>query len=160
MFIYIGSKLPNYDAQMSRPIPAGAAVTISRPTNRETFTPGDTVSFEFSFDNFELAPPEEAHGHDDSAMPSDGASEEHHDSDSSLHSDAADVSHDDVSIGHYHLYLDTDDDAAEHITAFSDSLEFDLPADIALGRHTFRISLRAPDHHMIGVESSVTIEVN
>ena len=160
MFIYIGSKLPNYDAQMSKPVPVRAAVTIIRPTTGETFTPGDTVSLEFSFDNFGLAPPEDAHGHDDSAMPSDGASEEHHDSDSSLHPDAAGAIHNDVSVGHYHLYLDTNDDAAEHVTAFSDSLEFDLPADIAPGTHTFRISLRARDHHMIGVESSVTIQVN
>jgi hypothetical protein len=144
MFIFIGSKLPNYDAQMSQPDPVRAEVTISRPTEGEAFSPGDTIPVEFRFNNFELVPPEEAHGHADSAMPAD----------------ESDSGHDDVSAGHYHFYLDTNDDAAEHITAFSDSLEFVLPANIASGDHTLRISLRAPDHHAIGVEDSITIQVD
>ena len=160
MFIYIGSKLPNYDAQMSQPSPVRAEVTITSPTEGETFSPGDTVPLEFMFDNFELAPPEEAHGHADSAMPADGSDAEHTGDDSSMHAGESDSGHDDVRIGHYHLYLDTNDDAAEHITAFSDSLEFVLPANIAPGTHILRISLRATDHHPIGVEDSVTILVD
>jgi hypothetical protein len=160
MFIPIGSKLPNYDAQMSQPAPVRAEVTITSPTEGETFSPGDTVPLEFMFDNFELAPPEEAHGHADSAMPADGSNAEHTGDDSSMHAGESDSGHDDVRIGHYHLYLDTNDDAAEHITAFSDSLEFVLPANIAPGTHILRISLRATDHHPIGVEDSVTILVD
>jgi hypothetical protein len=74
--------------------------------------------------------------------------------------DESDAGHADVSTGHYHIYLDTTDDAADHITAFSDPLEFVLPADIEPGAHTLRISLRATDHHEIGVEDSVTIQVD
>ena len=160
MFIFIGSKLPNYDAQMSQPAPVRAEVTITSPTEGETFSSGDTVPLEFMFDNFELAPPEEAHGHADSAMPAEGSDAEHTGDDSSMHAGESDSGHDDVGAGHYHFYLDTNDDAAEHITAFSDSLEFVLPANIASGNHTLRISLRATDHHPIGVEDTVTIQVD
>ena len=67
--------------------------------------------------------------------------------------------HGHVTTGHYHVYLDEEDDDADHITAWSDSVVLALPADIAPGPHTIRVSLRAPDHHAVGVEDSITIEV-
>ena len=67
--------------------------------------------------------------------------------------------HGSVNSGHYHIYLDTDDDRADHITDWTESNELILPADIAPGTHVIRVSLRAPDHHTIDVEASVSIEV-
>ena len=67
--------------------------------------------------------------------------------------------HDGITAGHYHIYLDTDDDDADHVTAYSEAAELVLPADIAPGTHEIRVSLRAPDHHALGVEDRVTIIV-
>ena len=67
--------------------------------------------------------------------------------------------HSAVTSGHYHVYLDADDDAADHVTAFTESVQFALPADIAPGTHELRVSLRAPDHHGLGIEDRVTIQV-
>ena len=64
-----------------------------------------------------------------------------------------------VNSGHYHVYFDTDDDSADHVTAWSPTVEFPLPMDVAPGTYEIRISLRAPDHHAIGVEDSVWITV-
>ena len=62
-------------------------------------------------------------------------------------------------MGHYHVYLDTEDDAADHLTAWSATAQFELPADLAPGEHELRVSLRAPDHHAVGAEARVTIVV-
>ena len=57
------------------------------------------------------------------------------------------------------MYLDEEDDNADHITAWTESVELPLPDDIAPGEHVIRVSLRAPDHHAVGVEDRVTIQV-
>ncbi len=67
--------------------------------------------------------------------------------------------HGSVTSGHYHVYLDTEDDAADHLTAWTTFSDFQLPEDIEPGEHELRVSLRAPDHHAVGVEARVTIVV-
>lgn len=141
MFILLGAKVANHDALIHAPGPHDAQVNIAEPQNGDTYAPGDVVSLSFNFTNFELAPPQGNHHEGDG---------EH---------DADNDDHGSVTSGHYHIYLDTDDDSADHVTAWSQTLDFTLPVNLAVGPHELRISLRAPDHHAIGVEDRVTIQV-
>lgn len=121
-----------------------ASVHIEAPSYRQRFIPGDLVPLKLVFNNFSLHEPGE-------------------------HADAghADVVHDDehggdhsaVYEGHYHVYLDSDDDTAEHLTAWDAKYFYQLPDDLAAGRHTLRVSLRGSDHHALGIEETVEIEV-
>ncbi len=141
MFVLLGATLSDYDAKIHQS--SGAAeIDIVSPVMGAQFAPGDVVRMEFVFENFDLVPPEEGHGH----MAGSG------------HSDPG-GDHRAVNQGHYHIYLDTDDDDADHVTAWSYTLDYALPADIAAGSHTLRVNLRAPDHHAIGVEQTVEFEV-
>lgn len=149
MFILLGTKVADYDTLVAAQLLPTADVAIVSPSEDAVFTAGDSVPLEFNFDNFDLQPPEghsDEHNHDN-AMDHDS---EHDDSSSD---------HGDVTSGHYHIYLDTDDDSADHITAWTETNELVLPVDTAPGVHVIRISLRAPDHHAIDVEASVTIKV-
>jgi hypothetical protein len=116
----------------------GPSVYIQSPAYRQRFTAGDLVPLELLFNNFTLHPPGEhgAAGHDDEGG-----------------------DHSAVSSGHYHVYLDTDDDAAEHLTAWDANYYYQLPPDLPVGLHTLRVSLRGEDHHPLGIEESVEIEV-
>ena len=60
-----------------------------------------------------------------------------------------------VREGHYHIYLDGEDDGADHLTRWTSVVDFQLPANIAPGTHYLRINLRAPDHHALGIEERV-----
>lgn len=120
------------------------SVHIESPEYRQSFAPGDLVPLELLFNNFSLHEPG-AHGgagHDDA----------HHD-------DVHGGDHSAVYEGHYHVYLDTDDDNAPHLTAWDASYFYQLPDDVQPGPHTLRVSLRGTDHHAIGVEKEVTIVV-
>lgn len=150
MFILRGTKLPQHDLQMHER-GSRASVMIMAPQQGEAFAPGDTVELMLEFRNFELAPPE-GHGH---SHDHDG---DHSHGDSGEHGDAGD-DHGMVQSGHYHVYLDTDDDDAEHVTDWSTSTSLELPGDISPGVHEIRVSLRAPDHHAVGVETIVRIVV-
>ena len=121
-----------------------ASVHIESPTYRQKFAPGDLVPLTLLFNNFNLHEPG-AHG-------GGGHSDGHHD-------DTHGGDHSKVYEGHYHVYLDTDDDSAEHLTAWDSSYFFELPANVQPGLHTLRVSLRGTDHHAIGVEQEVVIEV-
>ncbi|MEZ5504221.1 MAG: hypothetical protein R3E50_16765, partial [Halioglobus sp.] len=119
-------------------------VYIEAPEYRQQFVAGDLVPLELVFNNFSLHEPG-AHG--------DAAHDE---------ADPATMHEDDhvgIYEGHYHVYLDTDDDAAEHVTAWDAKYFYQLPANISPGLHTLRVSLRSPDHHALGIEQSVEIEV-
>lgn len=140
MFILLGSKLANHDAQLNAPTNSSPSVSFTKPTSDERFSAGDTITIELGFQHFSLAPPE---GHDHSGG----------------HTADSDDDHSMISQGHYHIYLNTDDDSADHLTAWTPTAEFTLPADLPAGSHTLRVSLRAPDHHAVGVEDSVTIQV-
>jgi hypothetical protein len=120
------------------------SVHIESPEYRQSFAPGDLVPLELLFNNFALHEPG-AHGgagHDDA-----------------LHDDVHGGDHNAVYEGHYHVYLDTDDDNAEHLTAWDASYFFQLPDDVQPGLHTLRVSLRGTDHHALGIEKEVTIVV-
>ena len=80
---------------------------------------------------------------------------EHSGSDHAADSD----DHSQVFSGHYHVYLDTDDDDAPHLTAWDDNYYYQLPDNITPGIHTLRVNLRGGDHHPLGIEQSVEIEV-
>ena len=142
MFILIGAKLADHDQLINIPPPVTPEVTIVQPTDGDVFSAGDLLDLEFYFKHFSLMPPEE-HSHDD-------AYTDHND---------AEGDHESVTAGHYHVYLDTGDDDADHITAWTESLKFALPENLAPGAHVIRISLRAPDHHAVGVEDSISIQV-
>ncbi len=110
---------------------------LESPTFRQRFSAGDLVPLRLIVNNFNLHDPGE---HNDSAG-------------------AHDAAHNEVYEGHYHVYLDSDDDAAEHLTAWDDSYFYQLPEDIAPGMHTLRVSLRGADHHALDIEKTVEIEI-
>jgi hypothetical protein len=143
MFILLGSKLPNYNAQMNAYMTSQPEVSIT--TSDLVFEAGDVVNLEFNFKHFELAPPEDHMDHDS----------EDHDSE---HSEPA-GDHGSVDTGHYHVYFNADDDSDDHVTAWTPELAFSLPGDVESGVYELRVSLRAPDHHATGVEDSVSITI-
>lgn len=120
------------------------SVHIASPNHRQRFAPGALVPLQLLFNNFSLHEPG-----DHSGM----GHHEHMD-------DAHGGDHSKVYEGHYHVYLDTDDDTAEHLTAWDTDYYYQLPDDIAPGAHTLRVSLRGTDHHALNVEHSVVIEVD
>jgi mono/diheme cytochrome c family protein len=111
-----------------------ASVHIETPAYRQIFAVGDLVPLELLFNNFSLYKP--------------GAHGDEHGGD-----------HAGVYEGHYHVYLDTDDDSAEHLTAWDAKYFYQLPEDLEPGQHTLRVSLRGTDHHALGIEQSVVIDV-
>jgi len=117
-------------------------VHIGLPTYRQQFVAGDLVPLELLFNNFSLHDPGE---HGDAG---------HHDGEHGSGDD-----HSQVYEGHYHVYLNTDDDDAEHLTAWDSSYFYQLPDDILPGLHTLRVSLRGADHHALDIETTVEIEV-
>jgi mono/diheme cytochrome c family protein len=121
-------------------------VHIESPHYRQQFVAGDLVPLKLLLNNFTLQDPG-LHDHGDPA--------EHGGSDHLA--DSAD--HSQVFSGHYHVYLDTDDDDAPHLTAWDDSYYYQLPDNITPGVHALRVSLRGGDHHPLGIEQSVEIEV-
>ncbi len=137
--LYITRPLPGRDYSYS------ASVHIDVPKYRQRFAAGDLVPIELLLNNFSL--------HDPGAH-MDGSGH-----DEVQHEDIHSGDHSGVYEGHYHIYLDTDDDAAEHVTAWDAKYFYQLPEDIAPGLHTLRVSLRGSDHHALGVEHTVRIEV-
>ena len=121
-------------------------VHIQSPAYRQRFAAGDLVPLELLFNNFTLHDPG-MHDHADPGM--------HDDSGHAAEED----DHSQVFSGHYHVYLDTDDDAAEHLTAWDASYYYQLPDHLEPGIHTLRVSLRGADHHALGVEDEVKFEV-
>jgi hypothetical protein len=115
------------------------SVHIEVPTYRQAFEAGDLVPLELLFNNFALHEPGE-HG-------------------AVGHHDTSDDDHSQVYEGHYHVYLDTDDDNAEHLTAWDASYFYQLPDDLLPGIHTLRVSLRGEDHHALGIEATTQIEI-
>ncbi len=136
--LYITKPKPGYDYSYA------PSVYIDVPEYRQSFAAGDLVPLELLFNNFTLHEPGE-HG--------DGMDH------SSEHTDVHEGDHAGVYQGHYHIYLDTDDDMAEHVTAWDAKYFFALPENILPGTHTLRVSLRGSDHHALGIEQSVKIEV-
>ncbi|MFK7977915.1 MAG: c-type cytochrome [Halioglobus sp.] len=160
MFILLGSKLANHDAVLNAPVHNAPGVTFTQPSVNETFSAGETITLAFDFQHFSLEPPE-AHHHDG------GTEGDHHamnnGSEMSANMEGSHMSgggdHSMVNAGHYHVYLNTEDDSADHLTAWTPTAQFTLPADLPAGTHTLRISLRAPDHHALNVEDRVEIQV-
>ena len=121
------------------------SVYIESPGYLQAFEPGNVVPLKLILNNFSLHDPGE-HNHDDPAE---------HEGDHA----SADDDHNAVFEGHYHVYLDTDDDDAEHLTAWDEIYYFELPEDLLPGIHELRVNLRGSDHHALGVEQRVEIEV-
>jgi mono/diheme cytochrome c family protein len=120
-----------------------ASVHIESPSHRQQFKAGDLVPLELLFNNFTL--------HEPGAHSGGGSHDEH----TGMGDD-----HSAVYSGHYHVYLDTDDDDdADHLTAWDAKYYYQLPDDIEPGVHNLRVSLRGEDHHGLGIEHSVDIEV-
>jgi len=146
-----GDEMCLYSVLMTRP-QAGydysysPTVHIEAPAYRQQYRAGELVPLKLLFNNFALYEPG-AHDHSDP--------EAHLDSAQAAESD----DHGQVYEGHYHVYLDTDDDAAEHLTAWDANYFYQLPQDIEPGIHRLRVSLRGGDHHALGVEDTLQIEV-
>ena len=121
---------------------------IESPTPGERFKPGDTFTLSLVFSNFELLPPE---GHN--------ATGGHDSVDHSNHGLGMTGGVSMIREGHYHVYLDTEDDSADHVTQWIPRIDYTLPADIEPGEHYLRVNLRAPNHHALGIEASVSFFV-
>ncbi len=121
-------------------------VYAESPTHLQQFEAGDLVPLKLVFNNFERHDPGE-HNHSDMGHHGGG---DH---------GSADDDHSQVYAGHYHVYLNTDNDEAEHLTAWEDSYFFQLPDNLEPGIHELRVSLRGADHHPLGVEDRVEIEI-
>lgn len=121
----------------SKPIDFAPTVAFAQPQFLERFAPGDYMPIELLFNAFKLQEPNTSHaGHGHMEVAEDSATHSHHQ-------------------GHYHLYLDTDDDSAEHLTRWDNSTFYQLPTDIDEGEHTLRVSLRNDNHQAIGVEKEI-----
>jgi hypothetical protein len=119
-------------------------VAFHQPEHLQIFNPGDYVPIELLVNAFKLQDPgssHEGHGHMDVV---EGVDEG--------------VVHDHRT-GHYHIYLDADDDSAEHLTDWDESTYYQLPEDIVAGQHTLRVSLRNDMHEPLGIENRVTFIV-
>ena len=121
-------------------------VHIETPAYRQRFAAGEPVPLKLLFNNFTLHEP----GMHDDNDPAQHPGADHI---------AAGDDHGQVFSGHYHVYLDTDDDTAEHLTAWNDSYYYQLPDELEPGIHRLRVSLRGGDHHALGIEQWVEIEV-
>ncbi|MFK8050758.1 MAG: hypothetical protein AB8B81_20200 [Halioglobus sp.] len=121
---------------------------IETPTSGARFKPGDTFTLSLVFSNFELLPPE---GHN--------ATGGHDSVDHSNHGSGMTDAHSMIREGHYHVYLDTEDDSADHVTQWIPRIDYTLPADIEQGEHYLRVNLRAPNHHALGIEARVSFIV-
>jgi len=113
-------------------------VYIESPAYRQQFAAGDLVPLKLLFNNFALHDPGGHAGADHAGDTGD---------------------HSQVFEGHYHVYLDTDDDSAEHLTAWDSSYFYQLPDSLEPGVHRLRVSLRGSDHHPLGIESEVEFVV-
>lgn len=130
----------NYDYSYS------PTLYIESPAFRQQFNPGDLIPLRLILNNFRLQDP----GQNDDGDPALREDSGHAD---------ADDDHSQIYSGHYHVYLDSEDDAADHLIAWDDTYYYQLPANTAPGLHTLRVSLRGFDHHPLGVEQRVEIEV-
>jgi mono/diheme cytochrome c family protein len=118
-------------------------VAFHQPRHLQRFKPGDYVPIELLVNAFRLQEPNSSHsshGHMDTEEVSGGGGHGHR-------------------TGHYHIYLDSEDDSADHLTQWDASTFYQLPDDIVPGRHTLRVSLRDDDHQPLGIEDRVTFVV-
>ncbi|MFT5484825.1 MAG: hypothetical protein ACI9GW_003493 [Halieaceae bacterium] len=133
MFILLGAKVANFAGLLTD---TGAMLSINRPLPGQLFAAGETLKLALDVRNFTLVEPDTEHPHQD-----DGGS------------------HSEIAQGLYYIYLDGEDDDDPHLIQWHTITDYTLPADIDLGVHTLRVSLRAADGHAIGVEASVSITV-
>ena len=137
--VYITRVPDNVEALQHPP-----TVYIAEPQYRQAFKAGDKISLQLRFNNFTLQDPG-LHNHEDTS-----AHDEEH---------IGPSEHSDVKTGHYHVYLDSDNDADDHLTAWDEATVFELPNNIEPGVHQLRVSLRAADHHALGIEKHLDITV-
>jgi mono/diheme cytochrome c family protein len=109
-------------------------VAFYRPEHLQVFSPGDYVPIELLVNAFKLQEPNSSHAE---------------------HGHSEEVTHQ-HGTGHYHIYLDSEDDSAEHLTRWDTSIFYQLPEAIAPGQHTLRVSLRDDVHQSLGIENRVT----
>ncbi|NND66592.1 MAG: hypothetical protein HKN19_03295, partial [Halioglobus sp.] len=136
-YFYV-TRVDDEDLANEEPLPA--TVAFHQPRHHDVYHPGDYVPIEVLTNAFKLQEPHAdhaAHGHGEDAG-------------NDAHSHRA---------GHYHLYLNAEDDSAEHLTRWDHATFYQLPDDLPPGEHTFRVSLRNDAHEAMGIEDRVTIRV-
>ena len=112
----------------------GPALSIIAPTTNQVFSPAEIIEIQVEPIDFTLEKPME---HGSMAMDSTAAKDR----------------------GHYHVYLDSDNDDAWHLTEFEPTTTLHLPATLARGTHFLRFSLRLSDHSPAGWETKVPIVI-
>jgi len=110
-------------------------VAFYRPEYLQVFHPGDYVPIELLVNAFDLQEPGSSQASDD------GTVQQGH------------------RTGHYNIYLDSEDDSADHLTGWDTSTFYQLPDSIVPGQHTLRVSLRDDNYQALGIEDRVTFVV-
>lgn len=125
--------------------PPPPTVAVASPAEGTAYPPGGTITLSLVVTNFELTDPDAAaakgltrHDNGDADHAADHASMEY------------------ARQGHYHIYLDQASGSDDHVTAWTESVDVPLPADLAAGEHTLRIELRDNEHNPVGVETTWT----
>jgi mono/diheme cytochrome c family protein len=139
-YFYVTHVAEQYDGTIASIPPS---VAFYQPLHLQRFNPGAYVPIELVLNAFKLQEPNTshaAHGHLN-AVESETPEHNHRS-------------------GHYHIYLDDNDDSGEHLTRWEPSTFYLLPDDIASGQHRLRVSLRNDAHEAIGVENQVIFVVN
>lgn len=139
------------DEDIDRKQTIAPSVAFYQPKHLQAFQPGDYVPIELIVNAFTLQEPGSGHigyGHD-GPTPFPAGSEL---SIEPLPVPPVEHNH---QAGHYYLYLDAEDDSADHLTRWEASTFYLLPEDILPGEHTLRVSLRSDDHEPIGEDNGV-----
>jgi hypothetical protein len=114
MFILTGARAVNYADPLAAAVQPSFAIHM--PAEGSSFRAGETITVHLAMSNFNLIPPEDRNingGHGDMHGGNNAAGD-----------------HSVVREGHYQLYLDSEDDGADHLTHWTPMVDFQLPADI------------------------------
>jgi hypothetical protein len=130
------------------------SLRITSPAQDSIYSAGSMINFELETINFKLnAPHDHNNGHHHSLITRHDhpVKEDPHHHHSEKNPDARE--------GHYHVYLNDASGKDPHLTAWSNTAGYQLPANIQKGTHSLRFELRDNDHIPVGVEAILFFSV-
>ena len=161
---------------------SGINLSIISPESNSELRAGDTISFELSLDDFNLAPPfnlrsidlgsvdtkdhpgdeddtssDTSNTQTDTSDPQEDSSNDSTSEEEDEHDDEVSETNPDAREGHYHVYLDDAAGDDEHLTSWDAQGEYQLPSDITEGAHSLRFELRDNNHAIVGAPDSEAI---
>lgn len=130
-------------AMLSAGCPASGelpVLAIESPQQNSAFSAGSTVRLRLRVENFDLTEPLSFGDHSS------------HKSSASGEDSTAQIRGPFLNYGHYHVYLNDDSGNDPHVMGWTTTVDFPLPADLAVGPHSLRVELRDDRYRIIGVE--------